>query len=465
MATAVTAALLLGGGLSPDVAEGKRTLYTADGVEGGPGTISQFLTPPAGTPRPLIPRDVATGADPMHITVASDGRFAWASAAEVGLVSGYTVGPAGRLEGNGAPVAAAGPGTHGVVVTPDGRSVYTASQGPGEVSQYDVATDGTLSPKSPPSLPTGAGASGVAVTPDGTSAYVTNLNANTVSQFDIDPETGGLTPKSPAALETPAMPGGLGVDPAGESLYVATLSGRVAQFDVHRETGALTPKSPFSVRRTGAGAAGIAITPDGRYLYTPDAATDTASQFEIRPKNGTLKPLDPPSVTAGDGPEGAAISPDGDSLYVANAGDASVSHFSIRASGRLIAASPPTATGPSPHGLVLTPNQGPTARFRVLGERPPRAGRKVRFAAGRSTDADGRIAAYRWRFGDGGGAREVMSRTAHRFRRPGRYTVRLVVRDQEGCSSQFIYTGQSAYCNGGRRAADKKRIRVLPKKR
>src|SRR5687767_8015744 len=67
---AVAAGILLALTALPTAATaGKRALYSADGVTGGAGAISQFLTPGAGAPTPLSPPRVATGADPQHVTI------------------------------------------------------------------------------------------------------------------------------------------------------------------------------------------------------------------------------------------------------------------------------------------------------------------------------------------------------------------------------------------------------------
>ena len=34
------------------------------------------------------------------------------------------------------------------------------------------------------------------------------------------------------------------------------------------------------------------------------------------------------------------------------------------------------------------------------------------------------------------------------YRASGRYQVSLTLTDNEGCSTSFIFTGQTAYCNG-----------------
>jgi hypothetical protein len=257
-------------------------------------------------------------------------------------------------------------------------------------------------------------------------------------------------------------PSGLAVSPNGRSLYVATLTGRLGQFDIDRRTGALTPKRPGSVRvGRSIGGAGVAITPDGRHLYTPNSLADTISQFAIRPGTGRLSPLRPASVRAGDQPEGLTMAPDGRSLYSSAANEGAVRWFTVRPNGKLAGrgrASIPA--GPGAHGLAATPDQGPVARFAVRGDARVRVGERVHFDARASSDADGSVRGFRWRFGDGHGHRANRAVTTHRFERPGRYTVRLVVTDDEGCSNRVIYTGQSALCNGGPQAVATYRITV-----
>ncbi len=67
---------------------------------------------------------------------------------------------------------------------------------------------------------------------------------------------------------------------------------------------------------------------------------------------------------------------------------------------------------------------------------------------------------YHWSFGDGKSATTKSSRIKHRYRKARRYRVTLTVTDDAGCSTRFVYTGQSANCNGGSSAIHKKRIKV-----
>jgi hypothetical protein len=157
------------------------------------------------------------------------------------------------------------------------------------------------------------------------------------------------------------------------------------------------------------------------------------------------------------------MTPDGRALYTTAAGEGAVSWFSIGPNGRLGGAQrAPMAAGAGPHGVTVSPDQGPEARLRSA--RRVRAGAAVRFDGSASSDGDGRVARYRWSFGDGHHHKSGRATVKHRFHRPGRYVVHLKVVDDEGCSNRLVYTGQSALCNGGPEAVATRRITVLPRR-
>lgn len=438
---------------------GPRTLYVANGLSASPGILPQFsLGLPGGKPSPLGVPSVEAGDGPQHVALTPDGRFAYATAAGSGELRAYRVGPDGGLLPHRTPSVPAGEGAHGVVVSPDGRSAYVGNQGPGTISQYDIARDGTITPKPIPAVASGPGATGVAMAADGRSIYVTNLNDATVSQFKADRRTGALSPLSPARVRTPKLPSGLAGSPDGRSLYVVALSGSIAQFTI-RPNGSLSPKRPGVLRMgIGLGADGVAVNARGTNLYVPNAGVDTISQLSIDPRNGRLSRMKPAQVRIGDRPEGVAIAPNGRALYVADAGDDEIRWLSIRKDGRLAGMRrTPITVSPGPHGLVVSPDQSPVARLaRPAGGR---VGARVRLDASRSYDRDGRVAHYRWRFGDGRRAVTKRPRVSHRYRKPGAYAVRVNVVDDEGCSARMIYTGQTALCSGGRSTA-KAKVRV-----
>ena len=92
---------------------------------------------------------------------------------------------------------------------------------------------------------------------------------------------------------------------------------------------------------TGLGPWGVAVTPNGRYVYTTDGKTGlvvgAVSGFAIA-ADGTLSPLACSSEAACATqltPEGIAVSPAGGFLYVANRNSKTVSIFAIAADGTL----------------------------------------------------------------------------------------------------------------------------------
>ncbi len=85
--------------------------------------------------------------------------------------------------------------------------------------------------------------------------------------------------------------------------------------------------------------------------------------------------------------------------------------------------------------MVSVHSKRPIARFAVS----PGASVKVRtalaFDAGSSYDPDGTIVEYVWDFGDGTWTTTAAPEAVHEYQEVGNYTVTLVVRDNEGDSS------------------------------
>jgi PKD domain len=187
------------------------------------------------------------------------------------------------------------------------------------------------------------------------------------------------------------------------------------------------------------------------------------AQFDIG-AGGLLAPNTPPSVPSGSSPWGVAISPDGRSLYVNNYGGpaGAVSQFDIGPAGLLSPKNPASVqAGDSPYvGVVVSPDVGPVARFSAT---PAPAGAATHFDGSASSDAHGVVARYDWGFGDGSSGSNAGPSPAHLYAAPGTYTVSLTVSDELGCSTTFIFTGQTAYC-GGRPAAQSAQQVVVPGK-
>nr|WP_246345208.1 PKD domain-containing protein [Conexibacter arvalis] len=99
-----------------------------------------------------------------------------------------------------------------------------------------------------------------------------------------------------------------------------------------------------------------------------------------------------------------------------------------------------------PYGIAVAPNQGPRAEL-VATAAP--AGAATALDAGGSSDPDGVVARYAWEFGDGTARTTASPQVTHAYAAPGRYTATVTVTDDEGCSTEAVYTGQTVSCNGG----------------
>ncbi len=120
----------------------------------------------------------------------------------------------------------------------------------------------------------------------------------------------------------------------------------------------------------------------------------------------------------------------------------------------------PTATiraGSVSAGIAVAPDQAPHASYIVPDGRP---GVAVPFDASGSSDPDGSIARYDWSFGDGKTLSSGGPAPRHVYKKPGDYKVTLTLTDDEGCSTAFVFTGQTAYCDGGPSATQTQAIEV-----
>jgi YVTN family beta-propeller protein len=352
-----------------------------------------------------------------------------------------------------------------VAITPDGARAFVANKGDDSVAAIDTATNAVLG-----TVPVGSEPLGIAVSPDGTRVYVSNSGDDTVSVLDV-----GSNSFLGSPIPVGDEPAGVAIAPDGTGrIFIAQRGGNVSIIEPVANAVIGTVTDPFAPSR-------LAIAPNGGRGFVTDGATTTVTAFN--PSNGNVVgspiPVDPkpagiaiaPSgspayaaspetgtVTAIDtsdnaplgapiagfpGATGVAIRPDGQVVYVTDGAGSTVTLLdtaSNLAAGSIVVGSAPTA-------VAVVPNQGPRASFFVSPSRR-RAKRALTFHGAGSTDPDGKVASYAWDFGDGKHVEGPQSRRRHRYGRPGEYLVTLAVSDDEGCSAQLVFTGQTASCNG-----------------
>jgi len=136
-----------------------------------------------------------------------------------------------------------------------------------------------------------------AILPDPANRYVlaTSLGGGLLKQFRFDAATGRLEPNEPAAVRVKdkAGPRHFVFHPDGHRVYLLNeLDASVCVFDYDPIRGQLEQRQTLSALprdfRGQPSAADLHLTPDGRFLYTSERASNTLAGFRVDPGAGTL---------------------------------------------------------------------------------------------------------------------------------------------------------------------------------
>jgi 6-phosphogluconolactonase (cycloisomerase 2 family) len=173
----------------------------------------------------------------------------------------------------------------------------------------------------------------ISADPSNKFVLATDLAQDRIYVYRFDDATGKLTPTESAPFAS--LPSGNGprhfvFHPNGHWLYLLEEEASVIAFyRFDPATGALTSQQTISTLPTGfAGtnfASEIAVSPDGKFLYSANRLHDTISICAIE-AGGRLKRLGETS-TMGDYPRHFCIDPSGNFLYVCNQKSDSITLF------------------------------------------------------------------------------------------------------------------------------------------
>ena len=234
-------------------------------------------------------------------------------------------------------------GSTPISVAQHGSLVYVANEGAASnVSGFYLQSTGKLKPiaGSTQFLSTAnSGASSLSFSPDGQFLLVTEKLTNNIDAFHLQ-ANGTL---GPIKTNPSAGPGlfALLFAPNGSALTVetgpagGTNASAISSYSV-LDNGVLPPIST-SVPTLAAATCWHAITPNGQFVFTSNAASATISGFAIG-ATGSLTPL--PGTVVGTNPAGStnldiAISSDSKFLYTLDSGTGTVSIFAINSDGTL----------------------------------------------------------------------------------------------------------------------------------
>jgi len=391
-----------------------------------------LLTPLTGSP-------FATPFFAEEFAITPDGRTMVESYGFDAHVGVLTISPSGVPATAGTPLSDQAYGYP--AITPDGRFAYVPRLA-GGVFAYAIGADGNLT-----RIGNGFGSGEMempAITPDGRFVLLPNYGGSTIERLAIQPD-GTLQPAGTSPAGTP-NPLALQVTPNGK---FAVLLGsptfgenRILSLAIGAD-GSLTPTGP-PLETNGDASGNPVIAPNGRYVYLADGNEATVSAYSIE-GNGVLSKIGAPTPVGFSQPEAIGISVDGRHLYVEQSSGHGIQAFSIAADGGLTKTGPLADTGGDSDGTSLVPWPAvPTATLGPVPQVTP--GKKATFSAS-SSDRGAAITGFSWNFGDGTTPSNTASPVQHTFKKPGIYTVTVTANDDAGCAG-FVFTGQSAYCNG-----------------
>jgi len=358
-ATCIALALgILAVAAGPAAAAGRQQLYTSTNAAAGNAVLA-FQRAGDGSLRPA--GSFATGADGTGTGLGSQGaiassrggRFLYVVNAGSDSISTFAVGPH-RLDLVG---SIASRGDQPISLTAHGNLLYVLNAASGAIAGFTGARDGSLAPLSGSKRPiAGANPAEIRFSPDGEVLVVTNKDSNTIDTFAI----GGDGRPGPAQSH-PSVgqePFGFGFDKRGHLIASEASGGTpdasaVSSYDVG-SSGALDVISP-SVADQQTAACWIAISPNGRVVYTSNTGSGSISSYSLG-RDGSLQLLEQvaTSTGAGSAPADLAGSRSGRFLFALLPGTDSVASYRVGGGGSLqpvdqVGGIPGSATGLAAH--------------------------------------------------------------------------------------------------------------------
>jgi 6-phosphogluconolactonase len=343
---AVVAALLFAGS-SQAVGRSFRAVYTQTNSNAGNAVLvlaradDGTLTPAGSYPTGGLGTSAGLGSQGA-VALSEDGRILLAVDAGSNDIASF------RVERDGLTLVGRVPsrGEFPVSVAIHGRDAYVLNTGGvANVAAFDLSRDGVLTPsfggREPLSV-VNAGAAEVSVAPDGSALLVTERQANRLETF---PLRRGLPGDPVITPSSGPVPFGFAFDPHGDAIVSEASNSTVSSYRLGAD-GA-TQLVSASVQTLQGAACWVAVTPDGRFAYTGNAATGSITGFAVAGDGSLTRLVEDGRSASSQRPNDLAIA-DG-YLYAINPIAGTVTAYRIGSDGSLVAL--PSATG-LPTGLA-----------------------------------------------------------------------------------------------------------------
>ncbi|HLN34300.1 MAG TPA: beta-propeller fold lactonase family protein [Nitrososphaeraceae archaeon] len=258
---------------------------------------------------------VHAGPNVMHMALSPEHRFLYASVrSEPYSVISYSI----NSETGNLTHLSKEPLTDNMVyisVDQNGRFLLSASYTGSKIAVNPINLKGFVQAEPIQVIPTGPNPHSILVDASNRFVYVPQLGNDQIRQFLFNESTGILTPNDPDAVYTKegSGPRHLAFSPNNKFVFVSNeMDGTVYSYEINNKTGTLTEIQRISVfppninleqstNVAGYGAQGmtdgesttikvadIHITPDGKWLYVSERATNTISAFAVDSRLGNL---------------------------------------------------------------------------------------------------------------------------------------------------------------------------------
>ena len=298
---------------------------------GGDGNIAVMKLNPETGDLTMVEK-VPAGPNVMHMALSPDHRFLYASVrSEPFSIISYSInsetGKLTQLSKESLP-------DNMVYISVDniGRFLLSVSYTGAKIVVNPIESNGLVQAEPIQIIPTGPKPHSILVDQSNRFVYVPHLGNDQIKQFLFNASTGTLTPNDPDVVYTKddSGPRHFVFSPNNKFIYVSNeLDGTVYSYEMNNKTGALTEIQRISVfpphtmnnelssdsQDTTIKIADIHITPDGKWLYVSERATNTITAFSVDDNTGNLAYIE--SYDTEEIPRGFNIDPNGNFVIVA----------------------------------------------------------------------------------------------------------------------------------------------------
>jgi YVTN family beta-propeller protein len=317
-----------------------------------------------------------------------------------------------------------------IAISPDGKTAYVVSYEVEGILVIDLQTNQIVGPV----IPVGGSPWGVAFSPDGSVAYATDDEEDKIEVINT------ATRDAFASIPVGENPRNVVFSPDGKIAYVVNEESEDVSVIDTATRQVLGDPIPVGEEPWG-----VALTPNGGRLYVSNLREDSVTVIDT----ATRQVLGDP-IPTGVAPYELVATPDGRFVYVADYEGGTDGEGGVTVINTLTNQASAFNVPGGPWQIAIVPDQSPIPSLtaKASTKKPLQIG-----FTSTTVDPDGTVASFNWSFGDGATALNGGPAPTHTYAQAGTYAIGLTAIDNEGCSTNMVFTGRTAFCSGAAAAA------------